>query len=166
MPMKMNDESLPTRIVSAVLFALIFSILGTSIPDIYFKYIDKTQYLKVTLPIDVDRELYQPCDTTTLTTHLNAVVDVNVNSLTELILVREDAAAIRTGYVLETKTPVRALQDHAIGGKAVIPCDVEPGRYFWQGNATYFVRGVEKNTPFYSETFNVVESTDSAQLMQ
>lgn len=165
--MELQDQSLPTRIVSAVLFALIFSVVGTAIPDIYFRYLDRTQYLQISLPIDVDKEQYTQCDSTLLTTHLNALVDVNVTALTELVLVRDtDQAGIRTGYVLETKTPVRALQDHVVGGLAILPCDVPPGRYFWQGNATYFVRGVEKNTPFFSESFLVTETTESAQPAQ
>lgn len=150
-----NSEHLPGRLLWAIVFATLFITIGKAVPDTYFRYFDKTQYLKITQPITMDKIVYKPCDTTTLTTQIEALVDVNVKSLTQLVLIHEGDGVEKTTIIIAGEMPIKAMGPHIISGELPLPCDLKDGRYFWQGNATYLVRGIEKVTSFITVGFDV-----------
>lgn len=151
------------RFLYAVLFAFLFSFMGWAIPEVYFRYLDKTEYLVVQQPVSVDRKLYAPCERTRLTTKLEAKVDVNVKSLTQLILTNEKGDKIRASEVIEAEAPILADDEHIVSGWLNLPCDLEEGLYYWQGNATFEVNGNEKTISFISETFTVEISEEEPE---
>lgn len=161
----LNNRHLPNRILYAVIFAALFSIVGWAIPEVWYKYIDETEYLVISQPISVDKKLYEPCEETTLTTKLTAKVDLNVSSLTQLVLTNENGDSVRVGRVISAEAPIKAREEHIISGSLPLPCDLKEGAYFWQGNATYSVRGFDRTLSFITETFTVEkEATESAEL--
>lgn len=164
----LDNQHLPKRLLSAILFAFIFSVVGYVIPDVYYRYVDKTAYLEIEQPISVSKKEYHPCEGTELTTKLVAYVDVNVQSLTQLVLTNDEGDSYRVGDIITAETPIMARDQHIVSGVLPLPCELSEGSYYWQGNATFSVRGIEKTISFISETFTVIEkpteATDSAEV--
>ena len=152
------DEHLPNRLLSAMIFAFIFIATPKLLTDFYFHYLDQTQYISITQPMSIDKKTYKPCEPVIVTTRLTAKIDADVTSLTQLVLMKDDISTVRIGRVMESKTPVRALDPHSVSSAIPLPCDLEDGRYFWQGNASYFIRGYEHTISFVSDTFNVYKA--------
>lgn len=138
---------------AGILFA-IFSFVG-SLPDIYYRYFDNTQYLTITQPVSIDKKNYAPCEKVVLTTKLTSQVDLNARSLVQLILIKDDGTNSGVGRILQGEVPILARKEHIVSGALQLPCDLSTGRYYWQGTATYSIRGYEKTYSFISDTFNV-----------
>lgn len=150
-----DSKHLAQRILMAIIVGTLFSFMGWAIPEVYFKFLDDTQYLTITQPISIDKKEYAPCEKTTLTTKMRAKVNVTVRSLTQLVLTNDKGDKFIVGDIFNAEAPIRAQEEHSISGKLPLPCDLEDGLYFWEGNATYYVRGYEKNLSFISDTFIV-----------
>lgn len=143
------------RFLYALLFAALFSIIGWAVPELYFKYLDNTEYLVITQPMSVDKKIYAPCENTIVTTQLTAKADLEVDSLTELVLVREDGAEVRTGQTIEATIPIRRLESHTVSGILPLSCELEAGVYFWAGTASYRIKDIPHTQSFISDTFTV-----------
>lgn len=152
---KTIDGHLPNRLKYAIIFAFVFSVVGYLVPDAYYRYLDDTKYLTVRQPASLDQKTYEPCSPTGIVTRIESQVDLQVTSLTQLVLVRADNDFERVGDVLTDDIPIRALEDHIMRTNVELPCNIEDGIYFWQGNMNYKIRGYNKNVSFITETFTV-----------
>ncbi len=152
------DEHFGKRIILAIVLAVVFSVAPKLLSDTYYRYFDKTQYLTIVQPVSVDKKSYKPCEDTVLTATFTATIDVNVDSLTQLILVRDDGVTTRVGMPMTARTPIRAMKQHVVSGAIPLPCDLMEGRYFWQGTGTYQVYGYDRTISFVSDTFNVFKT--------
>ena len=157
------DEHFGKRIILGVVFAFLFAYGGRTIFDVYYKYMDTRQYIEITQPISIDKKTYKPCESMTLTTKLTAEIDVNVKSLTQLVLVKVDGSVQRIGKVLEGEVPIMKRSQHVVSGSIPLPCTLEDGTYYWQGTASYMVFGNLKSLSFISDTFNVYQKGISPQ---
>ncbi len=144
--------------MAAVIGCFMFTFIAWSISNFYLRFLDKTQYLKITQPINVDKMVYKPCDTMVLTTQMEALVDVNIKTLTQLILVKQGDGTEKTDTVIEGEIPIKAMGPHIVSGNLTLPCGLKEGRYFWQGNARYEVKGIEKTVSFITVNFDVKNS--------
>ncbi len=160
------DQHLPKRIILAIAFAIAFVVIPAVLTDFYFHYIDNTKYIMITQPVSVDQKEYKPCDPVLITTTLTAKIDVNIHSLTQLVLIKDDSSTTRVGEVIPGDIPIRALDPHIISGTIYLPCKLDDGRYFWQGNGTYLVHGYERTFSFTSDTFNVWQTGLSPETLQ
>lgn len=163
------DSHLPQRLFSALFMALFAILVPRMLLDVYFRFLDKTEYITITQPVSIDKKQYMPCETVILTTQVKSSIDTNVHSLTQLILIREDDSHfIASGSADARDIPIRSSGPKVISGSITLPCNLGDGRYFWQGNASYTVRGYQKNTSFISDTFNVSKNglSPSGQTLQ
>lgn len=152
------DEHIGKRILLACALSFLFAYFPRVLFDTWFQYFDKTAYLQIIQPVSIDKKTYKPCDNTVLTATFTSLIDVNVRSLTQLVLVRDNGASIRVGTPIVGQTPIRAMKQHVISGAIPLPCDLDEGRYFWQGNGEYEVHGHKRTISFISDTFNVFNS--------
>jgi hypothetical protein len=149
------------RVLFALLFAFVFSVVGHIVPNVYYQFIDDTQYLEISQPISTDRQTYRACDTTELTVQLDAKIDVSVETITQLVLVKVGGEFVRVGEPIEARIPIKAVDKHIVQGSLLLPCDIEAGNYYWQGIAIYKVREFTKELSFITETFEVTTDTQS-----
>lgn len=155
-----QDMFHPNRIMYALIFALLFSGIGYYAPAFYLENIDKTEYYTMQQPLKMDKITYKPCDTTVLTTTRKSLVDTNITFTRDLKLIR----IIDEAHV--TIPQARFISDQIVskGIKVIsvalpLPCDLEDGTYYWEGNGIYKVRNIEKNYIYISDSFEVKRET-------
>ncbi|GEM_PF-3574028 len=150
--MKKLINELKDSLQTMILFALAFIVVGQCIPEVYFRYIDKTDYYQIELPIQVDRAVYQPCQTVNLKVHRNSLVDVDATAIVELTLLEEDKKT-----EIETKTFNLVLNkgEEVINFPIVLPCKIPIGKYYYNGILKYKVQNVTKTKNFYTSKFYV-----------
>lgn len=148
----------PYRFASAFIFAIIFLVIGELVPNIYFRYLDRTVYYSVTQPVSVDKNVYKPCGTTILTTKRTSMIDTTAAFYRDLRLVRSDGAQLK---VSNTETNTQGIvrsgsQLVSIGIK--LPCNLQDGQYFWNVLMTYNYQGNPKTYGYITETFRVYKN--------
>jgi hypothetical protein len=155
----LESKHLPGRIFWAVIFAALFSSVSFAIPQTYYKFIDTTEYLTIDSPISVDGTYYKPCDLVSVGAGIESKIDVEAIVLTELVLVKDNGDTTRIdGSQIVQQAPFRKSEHRLISSYLKLPCELEDGRYYWQGNAVYMIRGFERTESYISETFNVTQS--------
>lgn len=155
--MKFVDEHLSKRVFFAIIFASVFIALGGALPDLYFRYLDNTEYYTVSQPIPVNQKWFKPCDDTILTATRTSLVDTQANFAVDLVL--KDVKGNRVLKIpnahFTTDASVQKGEDVTISVVYKLPCDLADGLYFWQATMKYHVRGYEKFYTYISDTFNV-----------
>jgi hypothetical protein len=145
------------RMLNSLLFGALFILIGQFLPATYYKYFDDREYVSVELPVDTDLKVYNPCDSVLLNTQIRSMIHTSLDVRIQLTMVRADNAI----------TPVDSKEVHNIIIKAgvqpysvpvPIPCRVDEGIYYFEGNIIYVLRGVEHTEYFYSGKFNVVST--------
>lgn len=150
------------RLMYALLFGALFVFVGWVLPEMYFKYFDKTEYYKVTQPVSVDKKIYHPCDDITFDIKREALLDIVAS-------IRFEAVRLIPGDGVQKYPMTQATQASFTKGKGQIlvthklPCEVPDGTYNILASVKYVVRNFEKNYVWSSELFKV-EATPSARL--
>lgn len=142
------------KLFHVVFFALAFVLMGKFIPEIYFKYFDKTEYYTVEIPILLDKKEYKACETLIMEIKRNSLVNTDATSYLELILVRESGANQEFDRI--TKQIVLDKGQKEIGVPLPIPCNSIPGTYFYQGVVGFTINGIDHHTPLKTDTFKVI----------
>lgn len=139
-----------------------FSIIGWAVPQVYFQYLDTTNYYSLSQPVAVDKTYYAPCEEVILSTKRVSLTDLVVDASNSLIKVNgEDPLSIVRVYEAPERPNLVVEQST---GKPVafiltIPCDVSDGTYFWQGAVRYTVNDVDKTYIYTTDLFQVREET-------
>lgn len=150
------SEQIASRVFWALIFGMIFAIIGRVVPDTYYRYLDPVHYLHIDSPVNVDRNFFKPCDKVVLTSSLYALTDVQVVILNQLVLVKDDGTEYQLpDSLIELRVPIRKSEPHTVSYPFPLPCNLEDGRYFWKGTVTYEYNYIEKTIGFISQTFNV-----------
>jgi hypothetical protein len=149
----------PSRFVNATIFAFVFAFIGWIVPMTYFRYFDQTNYYTVLQPVSVDKNTYKPCEKTTITTTRTALVDLEISYTRYLRLIRIGDNAQIIIDEATNKSNVGVKKGIAIVSKSLkLPCNLEDGRYLWQGVATYEYKNSKKTYVYISEVFAVRKS--------
>ena len=133
-------------------FACMFAAIGYFVPEIYFRYFDRTQYYLIQNPIVVENTLIRPCDKVTVEINRKSLISTNALSVRELVLIKDSIEVAR----FTTDIAIN-LNDTIVHAQWLIPCDVTPGTYMFRGVVSYKFRGQEKTTEFYSTNFEVLD---------
>jgi len=149
------DQHIGKRIILAISLAIVFPLISRSIFDVYYQYIDTRQYVTFSQPISVNRKLFKPCDQIVLTAKVKAMIDTNLSSLTQLVLVQIDGSTQRVGGSIQRNIPIRKAEEHVVSRVLNLPCELDDGLYYYQGNVAYDVFGNEKTFSFITDTFSV-----------
>lgn len=150
------NEHMQKRVLYAISGAAVFAFLGFTLPYIYFRYFDNTQYYTVVQPIPVDRKYYKPCDNTILTTTRTSAVDTQATFGVDLVLKDKDSNTILKvpNAHFNTEASVKA-GTVTLSVVYKLPCALPDGLYYWQATMKYSVRGFEHQYTYVSDTFNV-----------
>lgn len=156
----LQNEHLPKRVLWALIFAVIFSVVGRAVPVTYYQFFDTTEYLSIDSPISVDKAYYKPGDLVMVSAGVEAQIDVQAMVLTELVLVKQGSGDyIRVdGSQIVQEAPFRKQDHHIVSNYLKLPNNLPDGSYYWKGNATYYIRGIERTESYISQTFNVTQS--------
>lgn len=140
----------------ATLFTLL-SIIAHEGSHLYFSYFDKTKYYDIVNPITVEKRTNYACGYVDAYIHRKVLAPIQGTSVKQLTLIRRD-----NGLNQRVQSYVTAIQAD-VGEATVIthwrlPCDIDPGTYFFEGTVAYKIGDIQKTTHFYTETFDVVAS--------
>lgn len=141
------------RLIYIVIFALLFSLLGTTIPNTYYRYFDKTDYVSVRQPARVDKMLYQPCDTAITQVVRTSLIDVHGDIISYVVLVDGNNLSIRKLY--EGRVGIENSKDEIFIFKFKLPCDLSDGSYYIQAVIQYRFKSVEKAYSWKTFVFQV-----------
>lgn len=156
----LETRNIGKQVVISILFGAIFMGLAYLWKDTYYRYFDTTEYLKVDSPISVDRNYYKPGDLVAVSAGIEAEIDLQAVVLTELVLVKAETGdyAVIEGSQIIRDAPFRKADHHIVTTYLRLPNALEPGRYYWKGNACYEIRGYERCESYVSQTFWVTQS--------
>lgn len=152
----MLDQHFSMRVFSALLFAVIFGLLGWAIPETYFRYFDKTQYYVVEQPVSVDKTIYQPCEDTVVTLVRTALVDTIGEFEVDLRLIDVDGVQFNVNQAHISRVASIAGGKTVVRASYPLPCDIPEGVYFWQATIRYHVNDIEKQYVYVTQTFQVL----------
>ncbi len=151
---KITEHHIVNRFLFVLLFTVIFMTIGSLVPETYYKYLDKTEYLTIRYPMSTDKQVYAPCEDITLISSYVARYDIQTSSYNDWTLVQEDGTF--------KKVFSRVQQDNFLKSKSTpfsiqleIPCTLHSGTYFISGIKKYTLFGNERQTTFVSDTFIV-----------
>jgi hypothetical protein len=141
-------------VVSSTMFILV----GYYLPKIYFDYFDMTDYYSVSVPIEVDKNLYTPCEKVVWTMHRKALVDIDAMATTELILMKGNEEVYRNQVPL-----VLEKGEYNVKTSQTLPCVLTSGDYFYRGIVSYRINGSLKRFSYFTNPF-IVEASASASM--
>lgn len=141
-----------SRLASVIFFSLMFAIVGTLLPDFYFKYFDNRQYLKIDTATIVGGELNK-CGYVDVELDRHALIDLQAKAIVEFVLVRADAPDTEVQRLVRevaiSKGDKRVIQSYKLD------CDIREGNYYLEGNVTYYVRDNQHITTWESNMFTI-----------
>lgn len=151
---KINKAPL-NRLFNVLLFAALFSVVGHFLPQIYFRYFDKTDYYKIYSPVAINQSIvYKPCGTVEVSFTKESLIQTNGTVDIALNLIKADGMKKRVGY--QVKEIPLTLGEDVIITSWNIDCSAVAGEYYFEGVLTYRVNGLEKGHGFFSEKFKIV----------
>lgn len=130
--------------------ALVFAFLGQAIPNIYFRYIDKTVYYEIKSPVEVEKSEYKPGETVVVEFNRNSLICTEATSVVDLVLYENNREV--THYKRDIALDIGKQKVQAIFD---LPQNLTPGNYFFRGVVSFRVRDVPKTASFYTDTFDV-----------
>lgn len=153
---KIIKHEITNRFLSAMLFATMFVLIGSIIPETYYKYFDHTEYLTVRYPMGTDKDSYKPCEKLVVISTYTALQDINATSHNNWMKINEDGSFTK---VLERERDGVFLkaEGQPFSVQLDVPCDLDPGTYFLSGIKTYNILGNEHQYSFVSEPFIIEE---------
>ncbi len=146
------------NILIIILSSILFMCAGYFIPNIYYQYLDNTQYYSVKSPIEVEQLPYEPCGAAKIYMVRNSQLDGQGKAIINLNLIKEDGSQ----GLERIEETTREISFSKGSGLIIlswdISCKAKPGKYFFEGTVAYDIRGFERCTPFTTVSFDVVAS--------
>ena len=142
------------NLLDIMIFAVGAVILGYYIPVIYFRYFDHTAYYSIVSPIEVEKACYKAGDMVTVEITRKALLDLQGVSIRELTL-----TSLNKEITHEVTNLALNVGSSKIMTDWKLPDNLADGVYYFKGVVSYQVRGINKTTSFYSETFTVKNET-------
>lgn len=141
------------RLLFALFGAIVFILFGTVIPEVYFKYFDKTEYIKVQQPVKTGKELYKPGDDIILTIVRTSYINTHGDVLIELHLINADG--LTKYYLSSAHIEVTKSQDQVFYQKYSLPFNIPEGKYFAEAVISYEFKSIPKTYIWRSNSFTV-----------
>jgi hypothetical protein len=142
------------RAYSTFFFSILFVSIGYVIPIIYYNFLDFSSYLVVRYPMSLDKSEYNACDKQTLFSTYTAQFNIAVTSNNDLNKINEDGTFTKVFSEIRNNTFLEA-EEKPFSIQIKVPCDIEPGIYFWSSVETYKVDDYIKNYSFTTDSFEV-----------
>lgn len=151
------------RTYHMIIFAVVFLMAGLIIPHIYYEYLDRRQYITVEQPVTYNKKAFKPCETAVAVIKYTAVQDLALKSRVRVYKVEPEGNRIILEVPPTGQTPTETFvkKTPITGDKIVtrsqVPCDYEPGTYFYEAFLTYEVRGALHHYSYISTQVEIVE---------
>lgn len=152
------SQDVRTRMLHGVIGFVIFLAIGYYAPRIYINNFDKTDYITITQPIPLDKDIYRHCDNITLLANINSKINVRAKVSIQLIeasdkslkplMSSEGTYLFVEGKNLESaEIPLKEFEKN---------CDRKPGIYFFRGIITYKYKDDERTYSYITTTFKLL----------
>lgn len=159
--MKNFISHLHTSFNSMAIGALVFIAAGYAIPNVYFSFVDSTNYYTIKNPVEVELRDYQACESAKVYMIRESLLTSQGRSIINLNLVK-------TSGHERVDTQIKDISFTEGSGLIIlnwnIACNTLPGEYFFEGTMAYKVRGFQKYSNFKTINFQVVASESAKQL--
>lgn len=150
-----NTYTHPKRFIVALVFAGLFSVIGWAIPEIYYQYIDDTEYYVVKQPVPVNKDRYQPCEDISFIIDRVARKDITGSVKFELARIIDSDSVEKRELAIDNPATLTAGEQIVVITHQ-LPCDIELGDYYVIGLVEYDVRGHSRTYFWTSESFQVL----------
>lgn len=161
------DQHFARRVVLALVFSIVFMVIGQVVPDTYYRYFDNKQYYTVVQPMPVDKKWYKPCESVQITGTVTSLVNTNLDMNIELILRKSNNTVLKIpDLVLKKTTIAKAEARQTVLIAYPLPCDLEDGLYYWQMLVTYKIYGYDRHYFAVTDTFNVNSDGNDPEFMK
>lgn len=141
-----------SNIVTIAIFTIAAMIIGQGVPDLYFKYFDKTVYYSIKNPVPVEGIVHRPGEEVIIEISRDSLVTTDAVSVSELVLYSENMEVEH--YRRDLAITVGKENIHAV---FTLPVTLREGTYYYRGVVSYKVRGIQKSAPFYTDKFEVTK---------
>lgn len=140
------------RLTNALLGALLFILLGTALPNLYFKYLDKNVYYKIN-SFETTSAVYKQCDLSTVVILRESKVDSSAKRVVDIVLRNEDKEINIPVHGLTADIFIEKNEAKTIQTDLQIPCNIPNGEYRWLLKIAYTANDipryeVAKSNPF------------------
>lgn len=142
-----------------IMFALVFSLIGTGITNISHYVNEKTpgsEYYVIIPPVRTDKAQYKACEDMTLYVTRDAKLTTSGEMIFALNLRMKDQGTTRRVYSTRKNMIIKqgiTTLETTLG----IPCTANPGAYDWEMLATFNAYGNTKTVNFTSESFTIIK---------
>ncbi len=139
---------------SVALFAILFVLAGSLIPETYYKYIDDTDYWRISGAVQIDRTEYVACDSMRLSFVRESDLTLVATVYSTLYRLREDGNRVqmysdrREHVLLEPGVIVVEIDFR-------LPCYLPDGQYYLEHTLLYEVSGAQRAYRFRTPVFQV-----------
>lgn len=147
-----------SRWIMVVLVAFLFTYVGSVLPDLYYRYVDKTVYISVKQPFSLNKKIFTPCEEVKALIVRTSIIDTQVEGLLELTLVKPASLYI----------PIPLYQGPFVVNKGTrtleytykLPCTLPDGEYLIRGIYKYEIKDYHREYALISEYFTVQSTID------
>jgi len=154
-------QDIEARLVHASIGFIVFITAGYYIPRIYTLYFDRTDYISISQPILIEKDVYRQCDTITLIANTNSKINVTSKVSIQLIDVTEkelrplDTFEGKYVFVEGKNLEIVEIDLSRFDSK----CKRKPGIYLFRGIIEYEYKGATKTYFYITSTFHVLPKT-------
>lgn len=153
---KLKFEKTGFQNFANLLFVIVmFLIIGTLTPPLIVSFTPADHYYRIDSPAATDKKQYRAGDSMLLYAKRESQVTVHADSVQELVLTSATGEQIEVFHDTHHIPLLEGETDVAM--RVVLPDDIPEGKYFWHGVIFFNVRGIEKNYPWNSISFEVVK---------
>ncbi len=153
----MTDKLAP-RLFFVLVGATCAALLWFLVPFLIQQYFpDNTEYYYFSEnPVKVNKPNYFPCDAVVGNVRRISRVSTEGTFYRDLVLYRKVGDGVETIDVYSAKS-VSPIVEGDVSSTLVLtlPCDLEPGIYYWRGEVVYSVKGLDRSYSYETEKFTV-----------
>lgn len=142
-------------IISSLLGALTFTVVGTYLPQLYTRYFDSTDYFEIE-SITIADKIFQPCEELEVNVYRKIPVDIQASYIDELILIHlEDEKIVEKESVRYTGDAFWQVGEKEVQLSYTLPCEIENGEYYIKSSSSFTVNNISKLESFETPVFTV-----------
>lgn len=152
------------RLVTIMVFAIAFSVIGYYVPRTYFEFFDARDYVEIRQPVSPEFPTYNRGEKIGLIINRRSFINTEVIQTGKIVHVN---GALQTKQLDERYYSKKIAIENTKGQWVVIktdgvriPCDAAAGSNFIQFVFQYPVNGIPKTYSYITEVFNVTDTLD------
>lgn len=140
--LKYIGREMRSRGIYIAFFAMVFVMFGTLVPDVYYRYFDKTQYYQV-IDIELLATTYPACGKVSYLVKRVSLIDMTLKIESNLLKVEENGQLVKV-HIFPTVVSGAGKGNDWIKAMRQLPCDLDEGDYIIQFFYNYNYNSIEK----------------------